>query len=98
MIKSIYRKRWYKTAIVFDKTAIVSDETAIVSDKNANSFDKTAIVSDETAIVSEKTLPRGFCKFIVEPIYALCNEILSGNREKALKMIEGPCGVVLDRD
>jgi len=38
--------------------------------------------------VEGKSLPRGFCKFVLEPIYALFNAIMNGEREKSFKMIE----------
>jgi elongation factor 2 len=38
--------------------------------------------------VDGKALPRGFCKFVLEPIYALFNSIMNGEREKSLKMID----------
>ena len=38
--------------------------------------------------VDGKNMPRGFCKFVLEPIYALFNSIMNGEREKSMKMID----------
>lgn len=43
------------------------------------------------------SFPRGFCKFILEPIYALFNSIMNGEKDKYTKMIDS-LGIKLKAD
>jgi len=53
-----------------------------------NYFDVKTRKWHKSGTLDGKTMPRGFCKFVMEPIYAMFNAIMNGEKEKAVKMID----------